>query len=113
MTMPDLEHALDALAGRVSSLRETSAAYPSDLAPTLDAALAELDTAVDVLAEAGEQPGRGSGGRSAKKGGCQPGLRRRRPGRRGCPVPGIGRGGGGMVRRINPAASRLLGSRGG
>src|SRR5690606_40181438 len=110
MTMPDLEHALDALAGRVSSLRETRAAYPSDLAPTLDAALAELDTAVELLAEAREQLSRGSRRQSGKKDGSQRELKLLRQVFRAFPVPVIVLDGGGMVRRINPETSRLLGS---
>lgn len=108
--MPDLEHALDALAGRVSSLRETRAAYPSDLAPTLDAALAELDTAVELLAEAREQLSRGSRRQSGKKDGSQRELKLLRQVFRAFPVPVIVLDGGGMVRRINPETSRLLGS---
>lgn len=108
--MPDLEHALDALAGRVSSLRETRAAYPSDLAPTLDAALAELDTAVELLAEAREQLSRGLRRQSGKKDGSQRELKLLRQVFRAFPVPVIVLDGGGMVRRINPETSRLLGS---
>ncbi|MER7500306.1 SpoIIE family protein phosphatase [Nonomuraea pusilla] len=108
MTMPDLEHALDALAGRVSSLREARTAYPSDLAPTLDAALAELDTATELLAEAREElrkaPKRG------KKDGGQRELKLLRQVFRAFPVPVIVLDGGGVVRRINPETSRVLGS---
>jgi phosphoserine phosphatase RsbU/P len=111
MTMPDLEHALDALAGRVLSLREARAAYPADLAPTLDAALAELDTAAELLAEAREQlrrpPKRVSG---AKKDGSQRELKLLRQVFRAFPVPVVVLDGGGVVRRINPETSRVLGS---
>ncbi|MDA0636375.1 SpoIIE family protein phosphatase [Nonomuraea sp. MCN248] len=108
--MPDLEHALDALTGRVSSLREARAAYPSDLAPTLDAALAELDTAVELLAEAREQLSKGPRRQSGKKDGSQRELKLLRQVFRAFPVPVIVLDGGGMVRRINPETSRLLGS---
>ncbi|TMR96932.1 SpoIIE family protein phosphatase [Nonomuraea basaltis] len=108
--MPDLEHALDALTQRVSSLREARTAYPADLAPTLDAALAELDTAVELLAEAHEQlrkaPKRGGG----KKDGTQRELKLLRQMLRAFPVPVIVLDGGGVVRRINPETSRMLGS---
>lgn len=108
--MPDLEHALGALAGRVSSLREARAAYPSDLAPTLDAALAELDTAAELLAEAREQLGKSAKRPAGKKDGSQRELKLLRQVFRAFPVPVIVLDGGGMVRRINPETSRLLGS---
>ncbi len=108
--MPDLEHALDALAGRVSSLREARTAYPADLAPTLDAALAELDTAVELLAEAREQLRKAPKRAGGKKDGAQRELKLLRQVFRAFPVPVIVLDGGGVVRRINPETSRLLGS---
>ncbi|MGP3955221.1 SpoIIE family protein phosphatase [Nonomuraea sp. 3N208] len=108
--MPDLEHALDALAGRVSSLREARTAYPADLAQTLDAALAELDTAVELLAEAGEQLRKGAKRGGGKKDGAQRELKLLRQVFRAFPVPVIVLDGGGVVRRINPETSRMLGS---
>lgn len=108
--MPDLEHAVHALTTRVASLREARAAYPADLAPTLDAALAELDTAVELLAEAREQLGRAPKRQSGKKDGSQRELKLLRQVFRAFPVPVIVLDGGGMVRRINPETSRLLGS---
>lgn len=108
--MPDLENALHALAGRVSSLREARAAYPSDLAPTLDAALAELDTAVELLAEAREQLSKAPRRQAGKKDGSQRELKLLRQVFRAFPVPVIVLDGGGMVRRINPETSQLLGS---
>ncbi|MEV4219413.1 MULTISPECIES: GAF domain-containing SpoIIE family protein phosphatase [unclassified Nonomuraea] len=110
MTMPDLEHALDALAGRVSSLREARAAYPADLAPTLDAALAELDTAAELLAEAREQLRRSPKRAAGKKDGSQRELKLLRQVFRAFPVPVVVLDGGGVVRRINPETSRVLGS---
>ncbi|WP_231619184.1 PAS domain-containing protein, partial [Nonomuraea sp. SBT364] len=110
MTMPDLEHALDALAGRVSSLREARAAYPADLAPTLDAALAELDTAAELLAEAREQLRRAPKRAAGKKDGSQRELKLLRQVFRAFPVPVVVLDGGGVVRRINPETSRVLGS---
>lgn len=108
--MPDLEHALDALAGRVSSLREARTAYPADLAPTLDAALAELDTAVELLAEAREQLRNAPKRAGGKKDGTQRELKLLRQVFRAFPVPVIVLDGGGVVRRINPETSRMLGS---
>ncbi|HEX4813292.1 MAG TPA: SpoIIE family protein phosphatase [Nonomuraea sp.] len=110
MTMPDLEQALDALAGRVSSLREARTAYPDDLGPTLDAALAELDTAVELLAEAGEQLRTAPKRPGGKKDGAQRELKLLRQVFRSFPVPVIVLDGGGVVRRINPETSRMLGS---
>ncbi|TMR17013.1 PAS domain S-box protein [Nonomuraea turkmeniaca] len=108
--MPDLEHALDALTGRVSSLREARTAYPADLAQTLDAALAELDTAVELLAEAREQLRKGGKRAAGKKDGTQRELKLLRQVFRAFPVPVIVLDGGGVVRRINPETSRMLGS---
>ncbi|MBF8186853.1 SpoIIE family protein phosphatase [Nonomuraea sp. K274] len=108
--MPDLEHALDALAGRVSSLREARAAYPADLAPTLDAALAELDTAAELLAEAREELRKAPKRPGGKKDGGQRELKLLRQVFRAFPVPVIVLDGGGVVRRINPETSRMLGS---
>ena len=108
--MPDLDHALNALEGRVSSLREARAAYPADLGPTLDAALAELDTAAELLAEAREQLGKAPRRSAGKKDGSQRELKLLRQVFRAFPVPVIVLDGGGMVRRINPETSRMLGS---
>ncbi|MEV5896846.1 PP2C family protein-serine/threonine phosphatase [Nonomuraea fuscirosea] len=110
MTMPDLEHALDALAGRVTSLREARAAYPADLAPTLDAALAELDTAAELLAEAREELRKAPKRAGSKKDGTQRELKLLRQVFRAFPVPVVVLDGGGVVRRINPETSRVLGS---
>ncbi|MFG1702034.1 SpoIIE family protein phosphatase [Nonomuraea sp. M3C6] len=106
--MPDLEHALDALAGRVSSLREARTAYPAELAPTLDAALAELDTAAELLAEAGEALRKAP--KRPGKDGAQRELKLLRQVFRAFPVPVVVLDGGGVVRRINPETSRMLGS---
>ncbi|MFI7124443.1 SpoIIE family protein phosphatase [Nonomuraea sp. NPDC050153] len=108
--MPDLEQALDALAGRVSSLREARTAYPADLAPTLDAALAELDTAAELLAEAREALEKAPKRAGGRKDGTQRELKLLRQVFRAFPVPVIVLDGGGVVRRINPETSRILGS---
>ncbi|MDR8411774.1 SpoIIE family protein phosphatase [Nonomuraea sp. 3-1Str] len=111
MTVPDLEHALDALSARVTSLREARTAYPSELAPTLDAALAELDTATELLAEARAELSRASDRRQGgKKDGPQRELKLLRQVFRAFPVPVIVLDGGGVVRRVNGETSRVLGS---
>ncbi|GAA3695706.1 hypothetical protein GCM10022224_071710 [Nonomuraea antimicrobica] len=110
MTMPDLEHALDALTARVSSLHDARAAYPADLAPTLDAALAELDTAAELLAEAREELRKAPKRAGGRKDGTQRELKLLRQLLRAFPVPVIVLDGGGVVRRINPETARLLGS---
>ncbi|MCA2190388.1 SpoIIE family protein phosphatase [Nonomuraea cavernae] len=111
MTMPDLEHALNALTVRVSSLREARTAYPSDLAPTLDAALAELDTAAELLAAAREELRKAATRRpGGKKEGPQRELKLLRQVFKAFPVPVIVLDGGGVVRRINGETSRVLGS---
>ncbi|MER6947681.1 SpoIIE family protein phosphatase [Nonomuraea sp. NPDC000554] len=110
MTMPDLEHALDALSARVSSLREARTAYPSELAPTLDAALAELGTAAELLAEARQELRKGPARQGGKKDGSQRELKLLRQVFKAFPVPVIVLDGGGVVRRINGETSRLLGS---
>ncbi|MFI7441911.1 SpoIIE family protein phosphatase [Nonomuraea indica] len=110
MTVPDLEHALDALTARVSSLREARTAYPSELAPTLDAALAELDTAAELLAEARVELDKSARRQNGRKDGPQRELKLLRQVFRAFPVPVIVLDGGGVVRRINPETSRVLGS---
>ncbi|WP_327085621.1 PAS domain-containing protein [Nonomuraea sp. NBC_01738] len=101
---------LDALAERISSLREARTAYPDDLGPTLDAALTELETALQLLSEAEAElrkiPRRGNG----KKDGAQRELKLLRQVFRAFPVPVAVLDGGGVVRRINGETSRLLGS---
>ncbi len=109
--MPDLEHALDALTARVSSLREARTAYPSELAPTLDAALAELDTAAELLAEARAELHKSASKRqNGRKDGPQRELKLLRQVFKAFPVPVIVLDGGGVVRRINGETSRVLGS---
>ncbi|NUR88466.1 MAG: PAS domain-containing protein, partial [Nonomuraea sp.] len=105
--MPDLEQALDALSGRVASLREARNAYPDDLGPTLDAALAELQTAAELLAEAREELARTPRG---KRNGPQRELKLLRQVFRAFPVPVVLLDGAGVVRRVNGETSRLLGS---
>ncbi|GAA0941287.1 SpoIIE family protein phosphatase [Nonomuraea longicatena] len=103
-----LEQALDSLAERVSSLREARSAYPDDLGQTLDASLAELDTALELLSEATRElrstPARGG------RNGTQRELKLLRQVFRAFPVPVALLDGGAVVRRINGEISRLLGS---
>ncbi|MEU4324835.1 SpoIIE family protein phosphatase [Nonomuraea dietziae] len=106
-----LEHALDDLIERVSSLRAARTAYPGELAQTLDAAMAELDTAIDLLAAAKAELSRGQRRQGGKQGGgSQRELKLLRQVFRMFPVPVIVLDGGGVIRRINSETSRLLGS---
>lgn len=102
-----LEHAVAELAERVDSLRAAGTAYPRDLAPTLDAAMAELDTALELLESAREELRRG---RPDRRGGGQRELKLLRQVYRAFPVPVLVLDGGGVVRRVNQETARLLGS---
>jgi PAS domain S-box-containing protein len=113
----ELEEALNGLVARISSLRDARTAYPADLGPTLDAALAELDTAEDLLRAAIDGNGRrGEGGRSSGRpgGGRNGGVQREhkllRQVYRSLPVPVIVMDGTGTIRRVNAETSHLLGS---
>ncbi|GAA3445967.1 SpoIIE family protein phosphatase [Planomonospora venezuelensis] len=108
--LPALEQALSALAARVSSLRETRSAYPADPRSTLDAALAELDTARELLDSALHElrrTPRRSGGRES---GSQRELKLLRQVFKTFPVPVAVLDGSGTVRRISAETSRMLGS---
>ncbi|MEU7899654.1 SpoIIE family protein phosphatase [Nonomuraea sp. NPDC049152] len=104
-----LEHALDELVGRVSSLRAARSAYPQELEQTLDAALAELDTAAELLAAAKAELGSAARNKAGKSGSLRE-LKLLRQVFRMFPVPVIVIDGGGVIRRINPETSALLGS---
>ncbi|MFE3451795.1 SpoIIE family protein phosphatase [Nonomuraea sp. NPDC059194] len=104
-----LEHALDELVGRVSSLRTARSAYPQELAQTLDAALAELDTATELLAAAKTELAGAARNRTGKSG-SQRELKLLRQVFRVFPVPVVVLDGGGVIRRINAETSALLGS---
>ncbi|MFD0660185.1 SpoIIE family protein phosphatase [Thermocatellispora tengchongensis] len=108
--LPTLEQALGDLGARVSSLREARATYPGDLGPTLDAALAELDTAAELLGTALAELRKVSRRSSAREGGSQREHKLMRQIFRTFPVPVIIMDSGGVVRRINAETSRLLGS---
>ncbi|MFI6484727.1 SpoIIE family protein phosphatase [Nonomuraea sp. NPDC050663] len=111
MGLATLEHAVDELARRVSSLRGAGAAYPKDLAPTLEAAMAELDTAVELLYGARAEMRRsGSAARKGGGGGGQRELKLLRQVFRSFPVPVVVLDGGGVVRRVNTETTRVLGS---
>lgn len=105
-----LEQALEDLAARVASLREARSAYPGDLGPTLDASLAELDTASELLGTALAELRRSARRPGGRDGAAQREHKLIRQLFRTLPVPVIVMDGGGVVRRINDETSRLLGS---
>ena len=105
-----LEQALTALTTRVSSLREAKSAYPADPRSTLDAALAELDTARELL-EASLRELRKAPKRSGEReSGSQRELKLLRQVFRTFPVPVVVLDGSGVVRRISAETSQMLGS---
>ncbi|MFI0416757.1 SpoIIE family protein phosphatase [Spongiactinospora sp. 9N601] len=108
--LTSLEHAVADLAARVTSLREARSTYPKDLGTTLDAALAELDTAAELLGTA-----LGELRRKQRRGGERDGgtLREQKLMRqifRSLPIPTVVMDSAGVVRRINAETARLLGS---
>ncbi|HEY9523358.1 MAG TPA: PAS domain-containing protein, partial [Thermopolyspora sp.] len=106
----DLEEALHGLIARISSLRDARSAYPADPAPTLDAALAELDTAKDLLGLAVEAARRSRGLPGARDGDPQREHKLLRQIYRALPVPVIVMDATGAIRRVNTETTRLLGS---
>lgn len=105
-----LEQALNALTTRVSSLREARSAYPADPRSTLDAALAELDTARELL-EASLRELRKAPKRSGEReSGSQRELKLLRQVFRTFPVPVVVLDASGVVRRISAETSQMLGS---
>lgn len=105
-----LEQALSELEGRVASLREARSAYPGDLESTLDASLAELDTASELLGTALAELRKSSRRPGGRDGAAQREQKLMRQVFRSFPVPVIIMDSGGVVRRINNETSRLLGS---
>ncbi|MFF5212520.1 SpoIIE family protein phosphatase [Streptosporangium sp. NPDC000396] len=105
-----LEQALNALTARIFSLREARSAYPADPRSTLDAALAELDTARELLeASLGEL--RKAPKRSGEReNGSQRELKLLRQVFRAFPVPVVVLDASGVVRRISAETSQMLGS---
>ncbi|MBG0829702.1 SpoIIE family protein phosphatase [Planomonospora sp. ID67723] len=108
--LPALEQALSALAARVSSLRETRSAYPADPRSTLDAALAELDTARELLDSALHELRRAPRRSGGRESGSQRELKLLRQVFKTFPVPVAVLDGSGVVRRISAETSRMLGS---
>ncbi|MDH2428470.1 SpoIIE family protein phosphatase [Sphaerisporangium sp. TRM90804] len=108
--VPALEQALSGLTARISSLRDARAAYPGDPGPTLDAALAELDTARDLLRASIGELGKSRRKPNSKESSANRELKLLRAIYRMMPVPVIILDTSGMVRRVNAEASRLLGS---
>ncbi|MET9069628.1 SpoIIE family protein phosphatase [Streptosporangium sandarakinum] len=105
-----LEHALNALTTRVSSLREARSAYPADPRSTLDAALAELDTAGELLEASLRELRRAPRRSGERESGSQRELKLLRQVFRTFPVPVVVLDGSGVVRRISAETSRMLGS---
>ncbi|MFF4415378.1 SpoIIE family protein phosphatase [Streptosporangium sp. NPDC001559] len=105
-----LEQALSALASRVSSLREARSAYPADPRSTLDAALAELDTARELLESALRELRKAPRRSGDRESGSQRELKLLRQVFRAFPVPVVVLDASGVVRRISAETSRMLGS---
>jgi phosphoserine phosphatase RsbU/P len=91
------------LKARVGALRQAAAMPGAGLGPLLDAALAELDGAVNALADAGARAGDPAGSANAERRLLQAVFQQ-------APVPLFLLGLDGMVRRANSAAGRLVGS---
>ncbi|GGS50307.1 hypothetical protein GCM10010156_06280 [Planobispora rosea] len=108
--LPALEQALTALTSRVSSLREARSAYPADPRSTLDAALAELDTARELLDAALREVRRAPRRSGERESGSQRELKLLRQVFKTFPVPVVVLDGSGTVRRISAETSRMLGS---
>ncbi|MGA3152684.1 MAG: SpoIIE family protein phosphatase [Streptosporangiaceae bacterium] len=111
--MPDAAERLEAggdiggLKSRGSALRQAAALPGTDLRSLLDAALAELDGAIDALSSA-EGPGESGDGRAP--GAAQSERRLLRAVFQQLPIPLFLLGRDGTIRRANGAASALLGS---
>ncbi|GGL54452.1 SpoIIE family protein phosphatase [Planomonospora parontospora] len=108
--LPALEQALEALTARVLSLRETRSSYPADPRSTLDAALAELDTARELLDAALRELRRTPRRSGERENGSQRELKLLRQVFKTFPVPVAVLDGSGVVRRISAETSRMLGS---
>ncbi|MFD0885918.1 PAS domain-containing protein, partial [Streptosporangium algeriense] len=105
-----LEQALRALASRVSSLREARSAYPADPRSTLDAALAELDTACELLESSLRELRKAPRRSGDRESGSQRELKLLRQVFRAFPVPVVVLDASGVIRRISAETSRMLGS---
>ena len=95
------------LKARADALRQAAALPGAELGPLLDAALAELDGAVDALADAG---GRGGDLAGDPAGGANAERRLLQAVFQQAPVPLFLLGLDGTVRRANSAAGQLVGS---
>ena len=97
------------LRARHEALQQTATMPGADLRPLLDAALAELDGAIDALGEAQAQPA--AGGKDERAAGSVHAERRLLHAVfQQVPTPLFVLGQDGTVRRANPAASALLGA---
>ncbi|MFJ2030131.1 SpoIIE family protein phosphatase [Streptosporangium sp. NPDC087985] len=105
-----LEQALDALTTRVSSLCEARSAYPADPRSTLDAALAELDTARELLGVSLRELRKAPRRSGERESGSQRELKLLRQVFRTFPVPVVVLDASGTVRRISVETSQMLGS---
>ncbi|MEU4403055.1 SpoIIE family protein phosphatase [Streptosporangium sp. NPDC023963] len=105
-----LEQALNALTARISSLREAKSAYPADPRSTLDAALAELDTARELLDASVRELRKAPKRSGERESGSQRELKLLRQVFRTFPIPVVVLDASGVVRRISAETSRMLGS---
>lgn len=97
------------LRGRLEALQQTATMPGADLRPLLDAALAELDGAIDDLGAAAAQPA--AAGKEERAAGSVHAERRLLHAVfQEVPTPLFVLGQDGTVRRANPAASALLGA---
>jgi serine phosphatase RsbU (regulator of sigma subunit)/PAS domain-containing protein len=103
---PPLETELAGLRARRDALRQTAALPDAELRSTLDAVLAELDTAIDVLAEAPDADGSERDGQPAGASQAERGLLRALF--QDAPVPLFLLERDGTIRRVNRAAGVLL-----
>ena len=97
------------LRARHEALQQTATMPGADLRPLLDAALAELDGAIDALGAAQAQPA-GAGREERAAGSVHAERRLLHAVFQQVPVPLFVLGQDGTVRRANPAASALLGA---
>ena len=110
--VPDRQPTADGVAelrARHEALQQTATMPGADLRPLLDAALAELDGAIDALGTA-QSPPAGTGNQERAAGSVHAERRLLHAVFQQVPVPLFVLGQDGTVRRANPAASALLGA---
>jgi serine phosphatase RsbU (regulator of sigma subunit)/PAS domain-containing protein len=110
--VPDRQPAADGVAelrARHEALQQTATMPGADLRPLLDAALAELDGAIDALGTVQAQPA-GTGKDERAAGSVHAERRLLHAVFQQVPVPLFVLGQDGTVRRANPAASALIGA---